>query len=175
VTEVVSALSKSCVASSCELAQRSVAQLLNLRKESCAKMAYDLVARLRVSADAFALDVGQCSGSKCYELLQAITSLSKLHIEATHESNKTKLVAVCTITLYYSLLAMHVAFVQCVCACLSVCMCCFCAICAVAATCLISTLLLLFLFLVPPLTNDTSLHHTPNLILSHNPKPSRAE
>jgi len=96
-TEVVRALSNSCVVSSCEMAQRSVAQLLNLRKESCAKMSYVLVVRLRHSADAFALDMSQCSGSKCYELQQAVTSLSKLNIEATHERNKTKLVAVCVL------------------------------------------------------------------------------
>jgi vacuolar protein sorting-associated protein 54 len=93
-------ISKSCVNASCELAQRSVAQLLGLRKERNAKMDYSRVYELRKHIEIFITNVqnkrniGIVVTTTVYELKQAVSTMSKLHVEYSHEQNKSKLVSV---------------------------------------------------------------------------------
>lgn len=85
-------LSKACLAAACDLAQRSVAQLFNMRKESNAKFAPEKMKITWELSLEFVLTLEDISGATSYVIRQCLLSQTKQFLEYLHETCKGRLV-----------------------------------------------------------------------------------
>ena len=85
-------VSKSCIHAVCELAQKSIAQLINIRKEINSRMAPDKMRFLWEISLHFVLELESISGSTAYLMRQCLLAQTKSFLEYLHESSKGKLV-----------------------------------------------------------------------------------
>ena len=88
----IRAVSKSCIHAVCELAQKSIAQLINIRKEINSRMAPDKMRFLWEISLHFVLELESISGSTAYLMRQCLLAQTKSFLEYLHESSKGKLV-----------------------------------------------------------------------------------
>lgn len=91
-TEAMVALSKSCMSTACDLAQRSIAQLLSLRKESTSKMTVDKMKFLWEVSVHFINSLESLMGASVYVMRQGLINQTKVFLDQLHESYKGKLV-----------------------------------------------------------------------------------
>eukprot|EP01038_Epipyxis_sp_PR26KG_P011823 gene11823-15822_t len=91
ITHMIS-LSKSCLTGACELAQRSITQIINLRKEANSKLTVDKMKFLWEISLQFVLSVEEVSGSTAYIIRQCLLLQTKSFLAYSHESFKGKLV-----------------------------------------------------------------------------------
>jgi len=90
--EIVKA-SQSCLQSCCELAQRSLTQLLSLRREQTAKLPLEKMKFLWEISLAFILAIEDLTKASAYVMRQCLLSQGKLFLESLSESLKNKLVS----------------------------------------------------------------------------------
>jgi len=87
------AASKSCLSAACELAQRSIAQLLTLRKDTTARqLSLEKVKFLWEISLHFVSSVEQLAGCSAYILRQCLLSHTKAFLDHLHETSKGRLV-----------------------------------------------------------------------------------
>jgi vacuolar protein sorting-associated protein 54 len=84
--------SKACLNAACDLTQRSISQLISLRKESNAKLAPDKMKFLWEISLNFVLQLEQISESTAYIMRQCLLSQTKSFLDYLHETCKGKLV-----------------------------------------------------------------------------------
>eukprot|EP01036_Dinobryon_divergens_P022582 gene22582-30847_t len=93
IIETLIGVSKGCLSSACELAQRSISQLLTLRKDTTSKqLSIDKVKFLWEISLHFSTSVEQLSGATAYIMRQCLLSQTKAFLEHMHESAKGRLV-----------------------------------------------------------------------------------
>eukprot|EP01041_Mallomonas_annulata_P005065 gene5065-10139_t len=90
-TELIT-LSKSCVITSCDLAQRTVSQILSLRKDSNARLTVDKIKFLWETSLFFILSLERLTLSTAYILRQCLVSQSKVFLEYLSENLKGRLI-----------------------------------------------------------------------------------
>ena len=88
----ITALSKSCIHAVCELSQRSIAQLINIRKEVNSRISPEKMRFLWEISLHFVLELESISGSTAYIMRQCLLTQTKAFLEYLHESSKGKLV-----------------------------------------------------------------------------------
>lgn len=86
------AMSKACLTSACDLAQRSIAQLINLRKDANAKLVPEKMKFLWEISLNFVLNLEQVSGTTAYIMRQCLLAQTKSFLDYLHETCKGKLV-----------------------------------------------------------------------------------
>lgn len=91
-TQSILQLSKSCLTTACELTQKSISQLLNLRKDSNVRMPVDKMKVLWLNSLKFISTIEKSTNVTAYILRQNIHTQSKQFIDHLHESYKGKLV-----------------------------------------------------------------------------------
>lgn len=84
--------SKACLSSACDLAQRSVAQLLTLRKDSTIRMPLQEMRELWEKCLEFVASLESVSSSTAYVLRQGLSNQTKAYLDHLHEGCKGKLV-----------------------------------------------------------------------------------
>lgn len=84
-------LSKSCLATACDLAQRSVAQLLALRREGTARISMDKMKFMWEISLHFVLTLEGLSGSTAYVIRQCLLTQTRAFLEHMHSSVKGRL------------------------------------------------------------------------------------
>ena len=85
--------SQSCIQASCELAQKTLTQLLSLRRESTARLPLEKMKFLWEISLFFILSVERLTKSTAYIMRQCLLSQGKLFLEYLTESLKSKLVS----------------------------------------------------------------------------------
>ena len=85
-------MSRSCLAAACDLAQRSISQLISLRKEANAKLAPEKMKFMWEISLNFVLSLEQVSESTAYVMRQCLLGQTKSFLEYMHETCKGKLV-----------------------------------------------------------------------------------
>jgi vacuolar protein sorting-associated protein 54 len=91
-TESEIILSKNCLSGACDLAQRSAAQLLTLRKDSHVKLSFEEMSSLWQCCLAFVAQLEDLSGTSAYVLRNCLNGQAKSFLERLHDSNKNNLV-----------------------------------------------------------------------------------
>ena len=86
------ALSKSCLATACDLAQRSIAQLLALRRDATARISVEKMTFMWEVALHFVLTLEGLSGSTAYVIRQCLLTQTRAFLEHMHTTVKGKLV-----------------------------------------------------------------------------------
>lgn len=86
------ATSKACLSAACDLAQRSISQLVSLRKEANAKFTPEKMKFLWEISLNFVLSLEQVSESTAYIMRQSLLSQTKTFLDYLHETCKGKLV-----------------------------------------------------------------------------------
>lgn len=92
-TQAMIVLSKSCLTTACDLAQRSIAQLLSLRKDSASRMTVDKMKFLWETGVHFITSVEALIGTSVYVMRQALLGQTKVFLDQLHEGYKGKLVS----------------------------------------------------------------------------------
>ena len=90
--ETLLALSRSCKTASCELAQKSLTQLISLRRDANAKLGVDKMKALWEAAQHFISSMEGLSGVTAYEIRQCLMTQTKKFLDYLHEAEKNKLV-----------------------------------------------------------------------------------
>ena len=85
------ALSKSCLATACDLAQRSVAQLLALRREGTARISMEKMKFMWEISLHFVLTLEGLSGSTAYVIRQCLLTQTRAFLEHMHSTVKGRL------------------------------------------------------------------------------------
>ncbi|KAJ1428222.1 Vps54-like protein-domain-containing protein [Ochromonadaceae sp. CCMP2298] len=91
--QAVIAESRACLAAACDLAQRSIAQLISLRREANARMPPAKMRVLWERSLGFVLSLEGVSGSTAYVVRQCLLGQTKSFLEHLHETCKGRLVA----------------------------------------------------------------------------------
>ena len=91
-SSLIIALSKSCLAAACDLGQRSVAQLLGLRRDANARMGLEKMKFLWETSLHFVLTLEGLSGSTAYVFRQCLLTQTRSFLDYMHETMKGKLV-----------------------------------------------------------------------------------
>ena len=86
------AISKFCLAAACDLGQRSVAQLLGLRRDANARMGLEKMKFLWETSLHFVLTLEGLSGSTAYVFRQCLLTQTRSFLDYMHETMKGKLV-----------------------------------------------------------------------------------
>jgi vacuolar protein sorting-associated protein 54 len=86
------ALSKSCLATACDLAQRSIAQLLALRRDATARISIEKMTFMWEISLHFVLTLEGLSGSTAYVIRQCLLTQTRAFLEHMHTTVKGKLV-----------------------------------------------------------------------------------
>uniref|UniRef100_A0A7S3M365 Vacuolar protein sorting-associated protein 54 C-terminal domain-containing protein n=1 Tax=Spumella elongata TaxID=89044 RepID=A0A7S3M365_9STRA len=85
-------MSKTCLTAACDLAQRSISQLINLRKDANAKLNPEKMKFMwEISLD-FVLSLEAVSGTTAYIIRQCLQAQTKSFLDYLHETCKGKLV-----------------------------------------------------------------------------------
>lgn len=84
-------LSKSCLATACDLAQRSVAQLLALRREGTARISMEKMKFMWEISLHFVLTLEGLSGSTAYVIRQCLLTQTRAFLEHMHSTVKGRL------------------------------------------------------------------------------------
>ena len=84
-------LSKSCLATACDLAQRSVAQLLSIRREGTARISMDKMKFMWEISLHFVLTLEGLSGSTAYVIRQCLLTQTRAFLEHMHATVKNRL------------------------------------------------------------------------------------
>ena len=84
-------LSKSCLAAACDLAQRSVAQLLALRREGTARISMEKMKFMWEISLHFVLTLEGLSGSTAYVIRQCLLTQTRAFLEHMHSTVKGRL------------------------------------------------------------------------------------
>ncbi len=90
--DVILSLNKSCKTSCCELAQRSLSQLISLRKDANAKLSVEKMKFMWESSLSFVSSMEAISGSTAYEVRQCLMVQTKHFLDHLHETFKGRLV-----------------------------------------------------------------------------------
>jgi vacuolar protein sorting-associated protein 54 len=85
------ALSKSCLATACDLAQRSVAQLLSLRRDGTARISMEKMKFMWEISLHFVLTLEGLSGSTAYVIRQCLLTQTRAFLEHMHTTVKGRL------------------------------------------------------------------------------------
>ena len=86
------ALSKSCLATACDLAQRSIAQLLALRRDATARISVEKMTFMWEISLHFVLTLEGLSGSTAYVIRQCLLTQTRAFLEHMHTTVKGRLV-----------------------------------------------------------------------------------
>jgi hypothetical protein len=85
-------LSQTCVVSSCDVAQRALAQLLSLKKSDMARITLDKMKLLWETAMNFITETEAISGTSAYIIRQALHAQTSMFLSTIHERNKIRVI-----------------------------------------------------------------------------------
>jgi vacuolar protein sorting-associated protein 54 len=88
---VLQELSKNCLTSACDIAQRALSQLLLMRKADMARLPLEGIRSLWDTASHFASSVEKINGSSAYIIRQALQTLTVAFLSTVHERAKLRL------------------------------------------------------------------------------------
>jgi len=89
--EAILALSRQCLSAAIDLAQRSIAQLLTLRKDSTCKLPVDRMKFLWETSLHFVAQIEKISGSSAYTIRQALLAQTSSFLAYLHDQSKLTL------------------------------------------------------------------------------------
>lgn len=85
-------LSQTCVMSSCDVAQRALAQLLSLKKDDMARINLEKMKLLWETAMNFVTEIERIAGSSAYIIRQALHAQTFTFLSNIHERNKIRVI-----------------------------------------------------------------------------------
>lgn len=91
-TKAMITLSKSSLTTACDIAQRSIAQLLSLRKDSNTRISIDKMKFLWEISVHFISSIESLMGASVYVMRQSLLNQTKVYLDQSHEGYKAKLV-----------------------------------------------------------------------------------